>query len=556
MPVSPPDPLVRTNYLSWPPGSYVAEADPDNPSYDPSLVLPSSGTPSNGNMATDEEQYIRPLERVHGMALHAPGVAWGMNISCTIGSPGVQVMAGIALDASGKHIYLAEGGNAEIGPDADVPGTPADPAPVTASGATLPTTGYTGDQYIAVQWWETWDSASYASDGVNQYNDTPWLQVITAGEYDPDVHVILGKVVLDGSGNVTKLTYGDVGGLQRTNVSIPAQSVQLQRAKNNGANGAGSTSWGTIRAAETGGIEIVTQSMNNTVNVIAGQTAFGVEASPSIVLDANDATATIGGGGSYGFVRVQDDDNNETMYLSSKNGAAYVQQLNAFQNGLIDCYTNLFHCHGTDFCLDGRSHKNNRALVDWGNKLIINFAGDYGDGVEITGNCALDNNLSVGGNTTIDGNLNVEGGANVNGPETVGGDLQVFGTIMDGNGVPLEANPTRKMAFRTELAGASDFGNWGNSNSTDIDLPQTTQFTAYAYMNFAQYYVSISYNAAGCAEIVSVDGNSTGSIITGNGILGNVSPSAANGRGKRITFRVRAGDDSLALSGTCLVFFE
>ncbi len=435
MPVTPPEPLVRTNYLSWPPGPYMAEADPDNPSYDPSLVIPAGGVPSNGNMATDEEQYIRPLERVHGMALHAPGVGWGMEIACTLNSPGVAIMAGIALDASGKHIYLAEGGNAEIGPDADIPGTPADLAPVTGSGAMLPTVGFTGTYYVAVQWWETWDSAAYASDGVNQYNDTPWLQLITAGEYDPDIHVVLGRLVLDGSGNVTGVSYGDVGGLQRTNVSIPVQSVQLQRAANSGSTGANSVSWGEVRAREGGGIEMITQNASDQVNVTtpgggtfssmavaANEAHFGTLSNPGIKLEAYEATIKVGAPGNYGDVMVYDGDShlsvtlagdtghvvvggptlngevrmlnsnaNQTMTLDGSTGSAVVQNLSAYANNsininasdLVNVNTTFLRCHGTDFCLDGRSHKNNRALVDWGNQLIVNYANDYGNGVVI-----------------------------------------------------------------------------------------------------------------------------------------------------------------------------
>ncbi|HTV91913.1 MAG TPA: hypothetical protein VMG98_04265 [Verrucomicrobiae bacterium] len=537
---------MRTNYFTWPPGSggsYDPNADPDNPNADPSEATPVAGLPSNGTMATDEEQYFRPLERVHGMGLHAPGVALGMDLLCTIGSTNVQVLPGIALDPSGKHIFLASGGSAAIGPGSDYPGPPPVTASVSDSGVILPTTGLTGDQYVVAQWWETWDSASYYSTGVNQFDDTPWLQFVDASEYDPDIHVALGKVNLNSSGEISAVSYGDVGGIQRTSVSMPAQSLQLQRATLSGST-VSSTAWGEVRAREGGGIEIITQSMSDAVNVVAGHTAFGDESNPSIVLDANDAILTVGAPNYYGELQMHDENGNQTLNLQGKNGAASVQQLNAFQNGLIDCYTTLFHCHGTDLCLDGRSHNNNRALVDWGNQLIINFDNDYGDGVQITGNLIADNNLTVEGFTTL------------NGSAQVAGNLQVYGTLEDGNGVPLEGNPARKVQTSVLLAGASDFGNWGNSNSTDIVLPQSSALTAMAYFNFEQYYVSISYNAAGCAEITAIDGNSTGAIITGNGILGNIAPSLVNSNGQTVTFQTRAGDDSLAVAASCVVFFE
>jgi hypothetical protein len=546
MPITLPPALVRTNYYTWPPGSggsYDPNADPDNPDANPAEATPVAGLPSNGTMATDEEQYFRPLERIHGMGLHGSGVAYGMDVQCTLGATSVLVTPGIALDPTGKHIFLASGGNAAIGPGEDYPGTPPITAQVSAAGVNLPVSGLSGNQYIVAQWWETWDSGSYYSDGINQFDDTPWLQFVTDSEYDPDVHIVLGKVNLNVSGEVAGVSYGDVGGLQRTNVTVPAQTVQLQRATVSGET-ISSIPWGQLRAREGGGIEVVTENASDQVNVIgngggtfssmtiaANSTGFGETMNPSVTVNSTEAQVNIGASGYSGELQMYDG-GTATMFLQAKNGVAAVQQLNAFQNGLIDSYTTFFHCHGTDFCLDGRSHNNNRALVDWGNQLIINFANDYQNGVQITGDCIADNNLTVEGN------------------------LQVDGVLMDGNGTPLEGNPARKVNIAVLLAGASDFGNWGGSNSQDIDIGHSSALTAMAYFNFSQYYVSVSYNAAGCAEITAIDGNSTGAIIVGNGILGSIAPSVVNSSGQNVTFQTRAGDDSLAVAATCVVFFE
>jgi hypothetical protein len=55
--------------------------------------------------------------------------------------------------------------------------------------------------------------------------------------------------------------------------------------------------------------------------------------------------------------------------------------------------------HGSDVILDGRSGQGAlfRALVDEGNKLIINFNGDYGQGVEIMSDLVLDGAMTVTG---------------------------------------------------------------------------------------------------------------------------------------------------------------
>ena len=229
---TPPDPLARSNYLSWPPGPYQADADPNNPAFEPANVLPIAGY---NNAALDAEQYYRPLERLHGTGMHGAGVAFGLQVSVAAGQPNVIVMPGLALDPEGRHIYLGVGGSAEIGPSADVPNTPPDLIPVTATGAVLPTAGLAaGTYFVIAQWRETWNSQGSSSNpNTDFYTDTPWLRLVTADGYQPDTQVILGQVVLKISGGVTVVQsagYGDVGGQQRTAVSVPAQALNLQRA--------------------------------------------------------------------------------------------------------------------------------------------------------------------------------------------------------------------------------------------------------------------------------------------------------------------------------------
>ena len=572
MPITLPPALIRTNYFAWPPGPgdmYDPNADPDNPSADPSQADAIGEVVFGGNAATDEEQYFRPLERLHGMGLHAPGVAYGMQLICTLGDSTVQITPGIALDPSGKHIFLASGGAAAVGPDTDVVGSFPATIGVNKAGAILDTTGNTGDYYVIAQWWESWNSGQYYDSGVNTYTDTPWLQLVTAGDYDPEIHIPLGKVSLDGSSNVTAASYGDVGGIQRTSVSVPVQSVQLIRAETTASGtiqGADTVSWGEVRAREGGGIELVTENDGDQVNVItqsggtfssmavaANSTAFGPTSNPSIVLDAASATASIGGKDTDGTLSMYDFLANETMYLDGKSGTTYLQNLNAFQNGLIDINTTFFHCHGTDLCLDGRSHNNNRALVDWGNLLIINYAGDYKNGVEINGA-----GLKVDGNTTSDGTLTVKG--NFQGSNgTFSGNLTVDGTLYDGNGNPLEGNPARKLQMTWPMSAGSEFNGLSTSQTADIDLGYATQFSALIVPQYLQEYVDYSYNAATAVEVIQVDGNPTPTVAT-LGISGagdpNLYVSAYSGNGRVITFRTRGMDNSIEIMATGIVYYE
>jgi hypothetical protein len=422
---------------------------------------------------------------------------------------------------------------------------------------TLPTAGYTGAYYVVAQWWETWDSAAYASDpNVVQYNDTPWLQLVTSAEYNPDVHVVLGKVMLDGSSNVTAASYGDTGGLQRTSVSVPAQSLKLQRASTTTAPpGAESGAWGEVRAREGGGIEVVTEHQGDQVNIltssggsfasmnVAADTAsFGTPAHPSIVLNAANGIASIGGDGTESQLQMLDNNGNETMRLEGKTGAAVVQQVNAFQNGVIDVNSTFVHCHTWDLCLDGRSKNNNRALVDWGDELIINFNVDYGKGTRVMGDLSIDNDLAVYENLTTNN-------------ETVRGNLTVEGTIFDGSGTPLMGNPARKVRLWTLVAGASDYSSLGGVNTHDVDFGSPTQLTAIASLSFSQEYVSVSYNGAGSAEVSAVDGTGIGQVLN-SGDIGAVSFPNWSGVASSITFRAKAGTDSKGIAVGCVVFFE
>lgn len=325
MAIKPPAPLIRTNYIDPTQGNYQTNGNPDSSGFDPSTVLPRSGVTSHGENKVDMEQYFRPLERLHASGAHGAGVAWGLKASSTLGQQGVTVAPGVALDAAGKHAYLAQGGQAEIGPTADNPNVNPDLVAVSSTGSVLPTAGFTGDYFVTIQWWETFDSATYISSGgvVCQFNDTPWLRLLKAADYNPDAQVILAKVSLDVSGNVTALTYGDPGGLQRYSVSLPAQTLRLHRATNLAGPSVDSPAWGEVRAREGGGIQLAVSHGADLVEVlrddgksqgnfnkmaiaaeyIAARQANGAE---SVVIDTESAVLKVGTTGNEGDVIVTD----------------------------------------------------------------------------------------------------------------------------------------------------------------------------------------------------------------------------------------------------------
>jgi hypothetical protein len=124
------EPLVRTYYR--------------DPHFDPAPVR--SGTPANGEVNVDVEQYHQPRERIHGSRPHSFGVAGGLGVTLGITPKGIKVQPGVAIDASGRHISLGVGGQAEVGPNAggkDANGNPIPPDLVTvaADGVPFDTTG-------------------------------------------------------------------------------------------------------------------------------------------------------------------------------------------------------------------------------------------------------------------------------------------------------------------------------------------------------------------------------------------------------------------------------
>ena len=63
--------------------------------------------------------------------------------------------------------------------------------------------------------------------------------------------------------------------------------------------------------------------------------------------------------------------------------------------------------HGWDLILDGRSEGNKRALVDANNKLVINWANDYANGVETPGKLWVKDNLRLSGQLRDGTNRNI-----------------------------------------------------------------------------------------------------------------------------------------------------
>jgi len=91
-------------------------------------------------------------------------------------------------------------------------------------------------------------------------------------------------------------------------------------------------------------------------------------------------------------------------------GAVHTTRIVA--DATLDVAAGVLNFHASDLILDGRSGTSRlfRALVDQNDKLIINFNGDYRQGVEVHSDMVVGGDVAVGG-------LRVSGNLLINGPE-------------------------------------------------------------------------------------------------------------------------------------------
>jgi hypothetical protein len=180
--------------------------------YEDQFGTPRGDSTARGESRVDLEQYYQLLEQIHGSGLHSWGIASGLAVTVVTNPAGLQISPGIGLDATGKHISLAVGGNAEI--HASPAGTVTSLASVTATGVTFPTPANSpGDQYLTIEWRETFNDATWISSGGKTFQKlhTPWLRLQPLSTFpDPSTvtgtQLILARVTLDANGQVTNLT--------------------------------------------------------------------------------------------------------------------------------------------------------------------------------------------------------------------------------------------------------------------------------------------------------------------------------------------------------------
>jgi hypothetical protein len=160
-----------------------------------------TGATGHGESLTDLENYLLPQDRARGSGLFGWGVAHGLAVTATSGSPGVTVSPGVALDAAGRTIVLAPQGLAVVERSLDPAQIQDVPTvPVGPGGVPVVTTDLPGECLLTITWREV------AGDGFVDAGDT----------------VVLAAVTMDAAGAVDTLTPGP-----RRPVGTPSGRLEL-----------------------------------------------------------------------------------------------------------------------------------------------------------------------------------------------------------------------------------------------------------------------------------------------------------------------------------------
>jgi hypothetical protein len=516
---------------------------------------PSEYPHTSRNHAEDFQDYHLPLARLHHAAMHGRGIAAGLELTGAAGAVAVGVNAGVCVDGLGQMIVLSTTGQGDIG--ANPPAGTNNPQPVPVQ---VPLASQSGKKvYVTIQF-SNINRVGEGSGG--RLEQVPWIRLQPssgAGAYvDDGSSVILGIVDITAAGLINTLAATD-GALPygRHASGLPASEIRIQRSVTAGTQ-ADETLSGRLSAGSAGGLQLTVPNSGDSVVIsqdggthcasveTRADTAIWKDSSGRDVvhIDSNNAwmrigasgnegdlvvqtgsgatglafdgsacRLDIGGPGSAGHLYMRNAAAGLTAHLDGSTGAVHSNTLATFGTSpTIDVNASFLHFHGADFCIDGRSGGNKRALVDWGNELIINFANDYANGVV------------------------------------------VGGILKDNAGVPLMGNPVSKMETRWL------YGNNG-SQSVDIDLGISRPFTAIGTLVFINSTTDFDYDNAVFVDIPAIDGvptglNRFGGNLGPNGDPRNLRAVSVKSVGRFITVRVWAIGPDIEAQALGIVFYE
>jgi hypothetical protein len=521
--------------------------------YDPPDEYPHSSR----NHAEDFADCIVPLGDLHHGTVHDRGIAAGLEVSGALNAVEVAISAGVAVDGAGRMIVLSTTGHGDIGDN---------PALGNNNEVGLPVHLPLGTQanktvYVTIQYSEILRPAEGSGGRLEQ---VPWLRlqpVSGVGAYvDDGSSVILAIVVINAAGALTQLKSEDGAiAFRRRSLGQSLDELRVRRPLKTG-NQLAETVAARLNSGPSGGLQIGVSNAGDSIvlgkddgnqcarvethaGVVVCKDAAGREV---VRVDANSALLRVGAQGNDGDFTVQDAKGNAALLFTSSNANLNIgttqnegnvvvrdasnnvgvrldgdlsrvstSNLNPIgDRNAIDVNARFFRIHGWDLVLDGRSGGNARALVDAGGKLILNFANDYPNGV------------------------------------------QLGGVLRDPAGRALMGNPARKVDARFM------FSSNGGFTTETVNFPGgPTQFFAYGALVLVNATTDFDYDNCVYMDIFMRDGAPTGSQITqGNlgppGDVRNMHSSIATGVASSITFRVASLGPDVQAVGIGVVFFE
>ncbi len=388
--------------------------------FDPPFEFPHTSR----NHAEDQQEFHRPLTRMHNAHAHDWGIAEGLEVSGAIGGTEVVIEPGVALNGQGELISLSPDGQGDIG--SNPPGGQHNAVSVPVQLGLGSHAGQT--VYVTIQFSEILRPAEGSGGRMEQ---VPWVRfqpVSGAGAYvDDGASVILAIVDINAAGNLTALraedsavTYG------RRVIGQSLKELRIQRSTKVG-NSVEETTSGKIGPGVGGGLRLTVLNSGDGVsiakedggnfanlelraNTVVAKDAAGREAlsfnaasaALTIGTDGNEgdlmvkdgagrqvmrfdgqyAALYIGANGNEGDLIVRDSAGAESARIDGNTGKLNIKRIDPYGHAL-DIDARFVRIHGWDLVLDGRSGGNKRALVDNNNRLVINWANDYANGVDI-----------------------------------------------------------------------------------------------------------------------------------------------------------------------------
>jgi hypothetical protein len=178
----------------------------------------------------DEQAYHLEMRRAHNRMLHSPGVAYGLAL--TFSGSAVTVSPGMALDAAGHEIVLADGAEVQV--------------PSELAGKTAWLT-------IAYEERTTDSTAETGAAGDRRWEELPALRLTATVPADPGTRLVLGRVTSDASRAVVKIDDGTPTTSRRVAGPAPGAALEARSL----AVAAGAEVAGTLSVSGKLGVGVV-----------------------------------------------------------------------------------------------------------------------------------------------------------------------------------------------------------------------------------------------------------------------------------------------------------